>query len=132
MGRRLSRAEVGLLGELLAVRHLTLHGRRVLYRNYRSLHRGEVDIVARHGPVLTFIEVKTRTSSAFGRPVDAVNREKQQLIQRGAQDWLRRLGGPRLKIRFDIVEVLLIPGEVPRLHVIENAFGLPDFSVTAR
>jgi putative endonuclease len=132
MGRRLSRPEVGLLGELLAVRHLTLHGRRVLYRNYRSLHRGEVDIVARHGSVLTFVEVKTRTSSAFGRPADAVNRQKQQLIQRGAQDWLRRLGSPRLRIRFDIVEVLLIPGEVPRLHVIEDAFGLPDCSVTGR
>lgn len=131
-GRRLSRQETGLLGEHLAARHLRQHGRRILYRNYRGPHRGEVDIVARHEKVLAFIEVKTRTSAAFGRPADAVTQDKQRLIQRGAQDWLRRLGHPRIPIRFDIVEVLLIPGEVPRLHVMENAFSLPDSHLAGR
>jgi putative endonuclease len=91
-----------------------------------------VDIVARHGDVLTFVEVKTRTSSAFGRPADAVTPDKQRLIQRGALAWLRLLGNPKIKFRFDILEVLLIPGELPRLHIIENAFQMPDASTAGR
>jgi putative endonuclease len=132
LGIRLSRAETGLLGELLAARHLQERGRTILRRNHRGPHRGEVDIVARHGEVLTFVEVKTRTSSAFGRPADAVTADKQRLIQRGALDWLRLLGNPRIAIRFDIAEVLLIDGEVPRVNLIENAFTLPDSSMAGR
>ncbi len=132
LGVRLSRAETGLLGELLAARHLQEKGRKILRRNHRGPHRGEVDIVARHGDVLTFVEVKTRTSSAFGRPADAVTADKQRLIQRGALDWLRLLGNPRIAIRFDIAEVLLIDGEVPRINLIENAFTLPDSSMAGR
>lgn len=132
LGIKLSRPEIGLLGEHLAARHLRRSGRRVLYRNYRGLHRGEVDIVARHGKTLTFVEVKTRTSTDFGRPADAVTTEKQGLIQRGALDWLRLLGNPRITIRFDIAEVVLIGGELPRINIMENAFTLPDRSLAGR
>jgi len=132
LGTPMTRAEIGLAGEILAARRLRQVGRKVLYRNYRGVHRGEVDIVARHHQVLTFVEVKTRTSAAFGRPADAVNAEKQHLIRRGAQDWLRLLGHPRITFRFDIAEVLLIPGESPRLNVIENAFQMQDASLAGR
>lgn len=64
-GRRMGRGEIGRMGELITARWLAFHGRRVLYRNYRGVNRGEVDIVARHGDVLCFIEVKTRTSSLW-------------------------------------------------------------------
>jgi putative endonuclease len=124
--------EIGLMGEHIAARWLSTHGRSVLYRNYRGVNRGEVDIVARHRDVLTFIEVKTRTSTAFGRPADAVGPDKQRLIQRGAQDWLRLLDQPRIKFRFDIAEVILIEGELPHIHIIENAFQLPDSSMSGR
>lgn len=132
LGRRLSRPEIGELGEILTARYLRQHGRQVLCRNYCGRHRGEVDIVARQGKTLTFVEVKTRTSTAFGRPADAVNAEKQLLIQRGGLDWIRQMGNPRLRFRFDIAEVILIHGEVPRIHIIENAFGLPDSSTAGR
>ncbi len=124
--------ETGLLGEHLAARYLREQGRRVLFRNYRGLHRGEVDIVARHGQVLTFVEVKTRRSAAFGRPADAVTEDKRRLIQRGAQDWLRLLGHPRIATRFDIAEVLLIEGELPRVQVMENAFTFENSSMEGR
>ncbi len=130
--RTMNRAEIGRMGELIAARWLATHGRRVLHRNYRGVNRGEVDIVARHRDVLTFVEVKTRTSIAFGRPADAVGMEKQRLIQRGAQDWLRLLGHPRIKFRFDIAEVILTEGELPHVNVIENAFQLPDTSLAGR
>ncbi len=132
LGRRLTTAELGLLGELHAARWLGTRGRKLLYRNYRGQHRGEVDLVCRHGRVLTFVEVKTRSSEAFGRPADAVTPDKQRLVRRGAQDWLRRLGHPPIPIRFDIVEVLLVPGHVPRLHVVEDAFQLPEASLEGR
>lgn len=132
LGQAMNRSEIGLAGEILAARWLKRHQRKVLYHNYRGPHRGEVDIVARHGEVLTFVEVKTRSSSAFGRPADAVTQEKQRLIQRGAQDWLRLLDKPRIHFRFDIAEVLLIPGEVPKVHVMENAFTLPDAALSGR
>lgn len=125
-------SEIGLMGEHIAARWLAAHGRRVLHRNYRGVNRGEVDIVARHRDTLTFIEVKTRTSTAFGRPADAVGPDKQRLIQRGAQDWLRLLGHPRIKFRFDIAEVILIEGELPHVHLMENAFQLPDNSMAGR
>lgn len=131
-GRKMTRAEIGRMGEHITARWLASHGRRVLHRNYRGVNRGEVDIVARHRDVLTFIEVKTRTSTAFGRPADAVGPDKQRLIQRGAQDWLRLLGHPRIKFRFDIAEVILIEGELPHVHIIENAFQLPDSSMAGR
>lgn len=131
-GRRLSHGEIGRLGEAVAARWLARHGRKVLYCNFRGANDGEVDIVARHRDVLTFVEVKTRTSTARGRPADAVGGDKQRLIQRGALDWLRLLGRPRLKLRFDIAEVLLMEGEPPRVNVIENAFQLPNHSLAGR
>ncbi|MGV3659388.1 MAG: YraN family protein [Prosthecobacter sp.] len=131
-GRKMNYKEIGLMGELIAQRWLATHGRKVLYRNYRGVNRGEVDIVARHRDVLTFVEVKTRTSTAFGRPADAVGPDKQRLIQRGAQDWLRLLGHPRIKLRFDIAEVILMEGELPQVHIMENAFQLPDSSMAGR
>jgi len=130
--RKMDRGEIGRMGELIAARWLASHGRRVLYRNYRGVNRGEVDIVARHRDVLSFVEVKTRTSTAFGRPADAVGPDKQRLIQRGAMDWLRLLGNPRIKFRFDIAEVILIEGELPHVHIIENAFQMPESSLAGR
>lgn len=131
-GKPWDRTELGLLGEDLAARWLRKHGRRVLHRNFRAPHGGEVDIVCRHRDALVFVEVKTRTSDGHGRPADAVNPAKERLIQRGASEWLRLLGNPPIKFRFDIVEVLLIDGELPRVNVIENAFQMPQSSLVGR
>lgn len=131
-GKPMDDKDKGFYGECLAAHELRRKGRKLLYRNYRAPHGGEVDIVCRHGEVLTFVEVKTRTSLAFGRPAQAVGGDKQKLIQRGAGDWLKRLQYPPFKLRFDIVEVLLVPGELPELNVIEDAFPLPDWSLLGR
>lgn len=132
LSRRLTTAEIGCAGEWVAARWLSSEGRVVLKRNYRGVSRGEIDIVARHGEVLTFVEVKTRTSSAHGRPADNVGKAKQQLMTRGAHDWLRELDLHPVRFRFDIAEILLIPGEIPQVHIIENAFQLPDSSMAGR
>ena len=118
---------LGVKGEKLAARYLKRHGHKVLYRNFRAPHGGEVDIVCRDKPnnELVFIEVKTRTSEQFGRPLDAVNAKKQRLIIRGAMTWLRMLDMPDITFRFDVVEVLMT--EPPEIRHIENAFQLPDY-----
>lgn len=131
-GERLSTREVGDLGELIAAKWLRRHGRKVLYRNYAAPEGGEVDIVCRHGETLAFNEVKTRTSVGPYRPADAVNADKEELIQRGAKRWLALLGYPVIPFRFDIVEVWLIEGEPPRVNVIERAFTMPEGNLTGR
>lgn len=115
---------LGREGEGIAARHLCRHGYKILRRNFRAPHGGEVDLVCRHGKELVFVEVKTRSSEEFGRPFDAVDQKKRRLIIRGAMKWLRLLGMPDITFRFDVVEVLTgAPGEV---RIIENAFQLPD------
>lgn len=100
-------------------------GYKVLYRNFRAPKGGEVDLVCRDGDTLVFVEVKTRSSEAFGAPAEAVTRAKQRLITRGALAWLKLLGSPDILFRFDIVEVR-IAGKKAEATVIRNAFGLPE------
>ncbi len=99
----------------------------MLYRRFRPRDRkGEIDLVCRHGETLVFVEVKTRSSLAYGRPADAVDADKERLIIQGALAWLRMLHRPEIPIRFDIVEVLMGPDGIPHCTLVENAFGLPE------
>lgn len=82
-----------------------------------------MDIVAREGRQLLFIEVKTRRKDAKIRGLSAVNRKKRSLIERGANEWLRRLGSRSLPWRFDVIEVEVAEGEKPKVTCIENVFG---------
>ncbi len=78
--------------------------------------------MARDGEVLSFVEVKTRTSEEFGRPLDAVDKRKEKLIRRGANEWLRLLGTREIAWRFDVVEVVLLEGEKPKVNVVLDVF----------
>ena len=114
--------EIGDLGEEIACAQLRANGRKVLYQNYRGPKGGEVDIVARDGEVLSFVEVKTRTYRGYGRPLDAVDAAKQELIERGANSWLHVLGTRKIPWRFDVVEIILTEGDVPDVNVVHNVF----------
>ncbi|MEO0415913.1 MAG: YraN family protein [Verrucomicrobiota bacterium] len=114
---------IGEIGEALAEKHCWRTRRVPLYRNFRAPGGGELDLVAREDDVLIFCEVKTRTSERFGRPSKAVDQEKQRLIAKGANAWLRELGHPDIIYRFDIIEVLLTSGEVPEINHIKGAFN---------
>ena len=69
------------------------------------------------------MEVKTRTSEQFTRPLDAVNHKKQRLMERGANSWLQLLGTRDLRWRLDVVEIILLEGEKPRVTTVENVTG---------
>ena len=118
----MSAKEIGDLGEQLAGVYLKSLGWKVLYGNYRAPKGGEVDIVARDGEILVFLEVKTRTSRGYGRPLDAVDGKKQELIERGANSWLKLLGRRDMPWRFDVVEVILADGEQADVNLVKNAF----------
>ena len=115
---------LGARGEKLAARFLHRQGYKVLYRNFRGKQGGEIDLVCRDADTLVFVEVKTRTREDFGRPLEAVNRQKQRRISLGALAWLRLLGNPDILFRFDIVEVVMAAEAKPRLELIRDAFQL--------
>lgn len=117
---------LGAAGEQLAYHFLKREGMKVLYRNFKAPGGGEVDLVCRDGESLVFVEVKTRSSEDYGRPVEAVDGEKQRLISRGGLAWLRLLEFPEILFRFDVVEVIAREGEVPSINRIENCFQLPE------
>jgi|ERR1043166_2561100 putative endonuclease len=117
---------LGIRGENLACRFLRRNGYKVLHRNFRGRTGGEIDIVCRDRDTLVFVEVKTRTREDFGRPFDAVDRNKQKRIARGGLAWLRLLGDPDILFRFDVVEVILPENAEPRIELLRNAFALPD------
>ena len=119
-----SHLQRGAQGEKLACRFLRRNGYKILYRNFKGHSGGEIDIVCRDNDTLVFVEVKTRTREDFGRPIAAVDRQKQKRISRGSLSWLRRLDNPDILFRFDVVEVIITDDAKPRLELIKNAFPL--------
>lgn len=113
----------GRLGERAARKHLRGAGLKFLTANFRS-PRGEIDLVFRDDDCLVFVEVKTRSSESWTRPAAAVNAAKRRRLSLTALDYLRRLRQPPIKVRFDIVEVLLDGGRVREIRHLPNTFTL--------
>ena len=115
--------KAGQLGEKTAKRHLRRQGLKFLTANFRT-DRGEIDLVMRDGDCLVFVEVKTRSSEEWTRPAAAVNKERRGRLTRAALDYLRLLKNPPVKVRFDIVEVLLRDGAVREVRHLPNTFAM--------
>ncbi|HEU6448819.1 MAG TPA: YraN family protein [Verrucomicrobiae bacterium] len=113
----------GELGERAAKKYLQRQGLKFLTANFDS-GRGETDLIFRDGDCLAFIEVKTRSREDWTRPAAAVNAERKRRLSRCALDYLRQLKNPEIKIRFDIVEVLLADGDVREIRHLPNTFTL--------
>jgi putative endonuclease len=114
----------GEWGETIAARALVHAGYKVLGRRVRVGVRDELDVVARDGNILVFVEVKTRREETFGRPASAVDRAKRHTLSRAAVRYLKKLGRP-VNFRFDVMEVIGIPGDIaPEIRHICNAFSL--------
>ncbi len=113
----------GRLGETEARRHLQCQGLKFLVANFRS-RRAEIDLIFRDQDCLVFIEVKTRSNEEWSRPAAAVTRDKKRRLTKAALDYLRLLNYPPVKLRFDIVEVLLGPEGVREVRHLPNAFPM--------
>lgn len=118
----------GLWGERQAARYLAGKGYKIIGRRFRVGPKDEIDLVAREGEALVFIEVKTRASENFIRPFAAVDRAKRSNQARAAVRYLKRLKTQPASFRFDVVEVIGKPGkEEPVIRHVENAFALPKY-----
>ena len=113
----------GEIGEHAAKKHLRRSGLKFLTANFRS-PRGEIDLVFRGVDCLVFVEVKTRSSEDWVRPAAAVDADKRRRLSKAALDYLRLLRNPPVKIRFDIVEVLLHDGKVDEVRHLPNTFAM--------
>ncbi|MGH3648393.1 MAG: YraN family protein [Micromonosporaceae bacterium] len=100
-----ARGAVAAYGERVATRHLITEGMQILDRNWRCRH-GEIDIVARDADDLVFCEVKTRRTSTFGTPAEAVIAAKARRLRRLAAAWLAANDVHAPGIRFDVIGVV--------------------------
>ncbi|MFO7535158.1 MAG: YraN family protein [Kiritimatiellia bacterium] len=115
----------GIWGEAQAAHYLTQKGLRVLARRVRLDARDEIDLLARDETALVFVEVKTRRSEEFGRPISSVDRRKRHALCRAALRYMRKLREQPPAFRFDVVEVIGWPFmPTPLIRHIENAFPL--------
>jgi putative endonuclease len=96
-----NRAARGRAGEEAAAALLEAHGYRIVGRNVR-LPSGEIDIIARDGDTVVFVEVKARASAAYGSAAGAVHARKRATLRAVASDWLQ-VAAPRAHARFDVV-----------------------------
>jgi putative endonuclease len=117
-----ARKETGAWGEAIAARHLEAKGYVVLARNWRHGH-GELDLIAEHGGVIVFVEVRARHGEAYGAPEETLGPAKRAKLMVTAQAWLsvnERLESPA---RLDVIAIdLNARNEVARITHYENAF----------
>ena len=118
------RHQLGLDGEDVAMEFLTSAGYEIEAHRFR-LGREEIDIVARRGGLVAFVEVKTRLGSAFGSGGEAVGWRKQKAIGRVAEVWRQRHGRQDDEYRFDVVEVFLGACHSLQVRHIEDAWRVP-------
>ncbi|ORV84109.1 YraN family protein [Mycolicibacterium iranicum] len=121
MTRTESRAEIGALGEQLAVDHLQGAGLRVLARNWRCRY-GELDVIAADdaASAVVFVEVKTRTSDQFGGVEQAVTAEKVRRLRRLAGLWLAQQSNRWTAVRIDVVTVRIGRRRSPEITHIQG------------
>ena len=117
--------ERGNWGEDRAALNLRLHGYKVVERNFRC-RQGEIDIIARKGDIVAFVEVKQRKNADFGEAREFVTFSKQRRVIAAAELWLLKTRC-ELQPRFDVIEVYAPEGTktlLPEINHIENAFSL--------
>jgi putative endonuclease len=119
-----SRVAFGKIGEDLACRELEGRGYAILARRYRR-RAGELDIIARDGPTVVFVEVKAREGRKFGDAVEAVTSLKRRRMTRVALQYLVRHRLTNCPCRFDVVSIHVENGE-PVIKLYQNAFSAND------
>lgn len=112
---------LGRSGEATAAKYLKKCGFSIVKKNYSCKH-GEIDLIAKDGDILVFVEVKTRSQQAFGSPASSVNSRKQIQISKAAHNYLVEHQVGDVDARFDVVSVFMLKGEKPVIEHIPDAF----------
>ena len=116
------RITLGKLGENIAKQRLTSIGYKILKTNYRC-SLGEIDIIAREGDTLAFVEIKTRRNNPLGQVKEAVDRRKQRQISKVALSYIKANNLMGKRARFDVVAIRLVDNK-EEVEVVKNAFEL--------
>jgi len=106
----MTKRKKGALGENVAVSFLQQNGYTILEKNFYYNH-GEIDIVAKDGNVLVFVEVKSRHSDKFGEPEESVTPKKQEIIRRTAEGYVSSKNLEETECRFDVVSIMMKDGK---------------------
>lgn len=123
MPEKSSNGSLGEMGESIATTFLKGAGFSIVERNFRCVC-GELDIVARDGREIVFVEVKCRKNREFGPPQLAVTPFKQRQISKAALVWLSKRRLYDAQARFDVVAIVLREHDLPEIEHIRNAFDL--------
>ncbi len=116
-----NRRQLGNAGEELAARALGARGMQIVARQFRC-QSGEIDLIARDGPTLVFVEVKTRRGNRYGTPAEAVTARKQHKLIASAETYMQMQALEDVDWRIDVVTVEMdTTGRLIRLDVIEHA-----------
>jgi putative endonuclease len=119
------RVSLGKLGEELACEALERRGYAIVARRYRTRY-GEIDVVARQGGTIVFVEVKAKTSRSCGSAREAVTRRKRRQLISMAAGYLSMHRVNAAGVRFDVVAITMAVGQRPVIEIIPNAFTLND------
>jgi putative endonuclease len=111
----------GLAGEEIAERYLVQHGYEIVERNFRS-QQGEIDLVAREGDDLVFVEVKNYSARSYGTPLSAVNQSKRRSIIHAARTFIYRKRVVDTNCRFDVITIYRQPDGSRAIELYQNAF----------
>ena len=116
------RLELGQLGEALALKKIKSLGYKCIVRNYRC-PLGEVDLIAKDGKTLVFVEIKTRRRKSVGYAKEAITDRKKRQLSKVALTYMKANDCSSMKSRFDVVAINMIGGK-SEIEVIRNAFDL--------
>jgi putative endonuclease len=118
----MSNKTLGSYGEFLARRYLEGQGYRILEENFRN-KLGEIDLIAKDGKTICFVEVKTRQSLDQGQPYESVNSWKIRKLSQMAASYLKyKYGSLDIPSRFDVISIVQVKTSVPSIQHIKNAF----------
>ncbi len=116
------RLQLGELGEKLALKRIKRYGYKLVAKNYRC-PLGEIDLIAKDGDCLVFIEIKTRKNSSTGNAKEAIDKRKRRQISKVALYYMKANGCCDVKSRFDIIAINILGGK-EEIELIKDAFEL--------
>ncbi|MBN9399737.1 MAG: YraN family protein ['Candidatus Kapabacteria' thiocyanatum] len=111
--------DLGQRAEQRACDHLVRNGYEILDRNFRFARVGELDIVARHGDTIVFVEVRYRTYQSYGSPEASITRRKVERLRRTAGMWLSMRNVVDVPCRFDVIAVEMMTGNSGLRHLVD-------------
>ena len=117
-----ARLDLGKRGEGLALKKVKRLGYKCIARNYRC-PLGEIDLIAKDGDCLVFIEIKTRKGKSLGYAKEAVNERKKRQLTKAALAYMKAKDCVNVKSRFDVVAINLSEGK-EQIEIIQNAFDM--------